>query len=111
MRCSTTSARWPAECVEDGQRVEVVPPVHYLAMAEPKDRDIAVAIRSAGGDDLARAGVLEDHRSLGRVMVHGQVKAAVKDEDIAVRSVQLGDRGAALDPAGVTPATPAGTPR
>src|SRR3984957_10401099 len=91
----------PAECVEDSNRIEVVPPVHYLAVAEGEHRDVAVPVRSAGGDDFARGGVLEYHRALGRVVVSGQVIAAVEDKRVAVGPVEFGDRGAAFNPSGV----------
>jgi len=93
-----SSAGRPAECVEDGDRVEVVPPVDDIAVAEGEDGDVAVGVAGAGGHDLARGGVLQDDRALGWVVVNGQVVAAVQDERVAVGPVQLGDRGAALDP-------------
>ena len=66
------SARGPAERVEDGQGVEVIPPVHHLAVAQGQNGDIAVAVWGSGSDDLACGGVLQDDRALSRVVVHGQ---------------------------------------
>ena len=63
-----------------------------LAVAEGEDGDVAVAVGGTGGHDLARGGVLQDDRALDRVVVHGQVEAAVQDERVAVGPVQLGDR-------------------
>src|SRR5580692_9435704 len=63
------SARGPAERVEDGHGVEVVPPVHHLAVAQGQNRDVAVTVGGAGGDDLACGGVLQDGGALSGVAV------------------------------------------
>ncbi len=81
------SAGGPAEGVEHGDRVEVVPPVDDLAVAEGQDGDVAVPVRGSGGYDLARGCVLQDDCALGRVVVHGQVVAAVEDDSVAVGPV------------------------
>jgi len=70
-------------------RVEVVPAVDDLAVAEGEDGDVAVAVGGAGAHDLARGGVLQDDRALGWVVVHGQVVAAVQDERVAVGSPRI----------------------
>src|SRR5690349_23234318 len=46
---------------------------------------------------MALGRVLEHHDALGRVVVNGQIKAAVKNDPGAVGAVQLSDCGTALD--------------
>src|SRR6185312_4321120 len=82
-----TSAWRPADRVEHGDRVEVVPPVHDLAIAEREDGDVPVGVAAPGAHDVAFGGVLEHHDPLGRVVVNGQVKAAVKNDHGAVGAV------------------------
>jgi len=60
----------PAERVEYGDGVEVVPPVHDFPVAEGEDGDELVVVRVPGGDGVPVRGVFEyrDHWSSG----HGQ---------------------------------------
>src|SRR5689334_18589550 len=80
------SAR-PADRVEHGDRVEVVPPVHDLAIAEREHGDVPVGVAVPGAHDVAFGGVLEHHDPLGCIVVNSQVKAAVKNDHGAVGAV------------------------
>jgi hypothetical protein len=95
--CRSRLALWPAERVEHGDGVEVVPPVHDFPAAEGENGDELVAVRVAGGDSVSVAGIFEYRDALGRVVVDGQVGAVVNDHEGAVGTVEFGDRGAARD--------------
>ena len=81
------SAWRPAKRIEYSDRVEVVPPVHDLALAEREHRDIPVGVPAPGTHRMALGGVLEYRDALGRVVVYGQIEAAVKDDHGAVGAV------------------------
>jgi hypothetical protein len=71
--------------------------VRDLAVADGEHGNIPVGVPMPSTHDVALGGVLEHHDALGRVVVNGQIKAAVKNDHGAVRAVQLSDCGAALD--------------
>jgi hypothetical protein len=94
---SGMSAWRPANRVEYSDRVEVVPPVRDLAIADCEHGDIPVGVPAPGTHNVALGGVLGHHDALGRVVVNGHIKTAVKNDHAAVGAVQLSDRGTALD--------------
>ncbi len=68
-----------------------------LGLAEREHGDIPVGVPAPGTHEMALGGVFEHHDALGRVVVNGQIKAAVKNDHGAVGAVQLSDCGTALD--------------
>ena len=68
------SVRRPAECVEDGDRVEIVAPVNHLAVAEGENRDEPIGVRTPAADRVTFGGVFEDHDALGPVVVDREMR-------------------------------------
>ena len=78
-----------SQALEYSDRIEVVPPVRDLALAEREHGDVPVGVPTLGAHNMPLGGVLEYHDTLGRVVVYSQIKAAVKNDHGAVGAVQL----------------------
>ncbi|HSZ31617.1 MAG TPA: DUF4062 domain-containing protein [Pseudonocardiaceae bacterium] len=91
----------PSEGSEDGDGVEVVAPVRHLTVFHRDHGHEVVVVGPSGVDCPAMHGVLQhDHGRVG-VAVDGQLVRAVQAYHLAIAAVQLCDRVASLDAAGV----------
>jgi len=87
----------PSECIEYGDGVEVIAPVHDLPVAQGDHRNEPVGVGAVSVDGMAFGGIFEDGDTLGGVVIDGQIEAALQLDRRPIRAVELSECLSALD--------------